>query len=297
MSTGNQEYIRDMNRAGSRFPELLILFAEFRKALFFVVEHLDDFLSGDQLLNITVQFSEAVLLLRIITLAALSAELDIPEHDTVAHRYNQREPPVQDIQQGQCSHNLDEALDNHRKTVVQGICHRVDIVREKTHDIAVASAVEELQRQCLDVFEQIAADIKDNLLCCFYHGLRVAVCCECAAPENECRNQHAAQQCVHISVRQSVDNRADHIRSKEVGSRADCYQYRYDCEHFFVSSQIRQEDAQRVFQVLWFLSAISSRCHFRLLLSSVRRKFPDKSGHPPAVQRACRSGVLSRHQE
>lgn len=96
----------------------------------------------------------------------------------------------------------------------------------------MASAVEELQRQCLDVFEQIAADIKDNLLCCFYHGLRVAVCCECAAPENECRNQHAAQQCVHISVRQSVDYRADHIRSKEVGSRADCYQYRYDCEHF-----------------------------------------------------------------
>lgn len=106
------------------------------------MEHLDDFLSGDQLLNIAIQFSEAVLLLRIITLAALSAELDIPEHDTVAHRYNQREPPVQDIQQGQCSHNLDEALDNHRKTVVQGICHRVDIVREKTHDIAVASAVE-----------------------------------------------------------------------------------------------------------------------------------------------------------
>ena len=59
-----------------------------------MVEHLDDFLSGDQLLNIAVQFSEAVLLLRIITLAALSAELDIPEHDTVAHRYNQREPPV-----------------------------------------------------------------------------------------------------------------------------------------------------------------------------------------------------------
>ena len=47
-----------------------------------------------KLLDIAVQFSEAVLLLRIITLAALSAELDIPEHDTVAHRYNQREPPV-----------------------------------------------------------------------------------------------------------------------------------------------------------------------------------------------------------
>ena len=261
------------------------------------MEHLDDFLSGDQLLNIAIQFSEAVLLLRIITLAALSAELDIPEHDTVAHRYNQREPPVQDIQQGQCSHNLDKALDNHRKTVVQGICHRVDIVREKTHDIAVASAVEELQRQCLDVFEQITADIKDDLLCRFYHRLRVAVRRECTTCEDQRRHHDTAQQCIDITVCQSIDDRADHIRSKKVGSCTYCYQHCHDCQHFLMPSQIRQEDSQRMFQVLWFLSAISSRCHFRLLLSSVRRKSPDKSGHPPAVQRACRSGVLFRHQE
>ena len=111
----------------------------------------------------------------------------------------------------------------------------------------MASAVEKLQRQCLDVFEQIAADIKDNLLCCFYHGLRVAVCCECAAPENECRNQHAAQQCMHISVCQSVDDRADHIRSQEISSRADGNEYRYNRQHFFVPSQIRQKYAQRMF--------------------------------------------------
>ena len=212
-----------------------------------MVEYLDNFLSADQLLNVSVQFSETVLLFCIISFTSFSAEFDIPEHNAIAHRYNQGEPPVQDIQQGQCSHNLDKALNDHRKAVVQGIRHRVDIVRKKTHDIAVTSAVEELQRQCLNMLEQITADVINDLLCRLYHCLRVAICRKCAATENECRDQHAAQQCMHISVCQSVDDRTDHIRSQEISSRADGNEYRYNRQHFFVPSQIRQKYAQRMF--------------------------------------------------
>ena len=88
--------------------------------LLLVIEDLDDLLAGYHLLNIGVQFAQAVLLLGVVDPAVFGAEINIPEHRRIAQHNEQREPPVEHKEHDQRTGHLDKGLDDQGKAVVQG---------------------------------------------------------------------------------------------------------------------------------------------------------------------------------
>ena len=83
-----------------------------------MIEYFDHFLSGDHFFNKTVQLPQTLLLCGIVCFTFLPTEPYIPEHDSIAGSYDQRQPPVQDIKYSQSAHHLDKALDGHGKAVI-----------------------------------------------------------------------------------------------------------------------------------------------------------------------------------
>ena len=156
-----------------------------------MIKDFDYFLTADHFFNIAVQLTKALLLFRIKNLTFCSAEFHIPEHDTIADRHDQRQFPVQDIQDHKGSDHLDKTLDCHRKTVIESICDRINIVCEQTHDIAVSLLVKKAKRQCLHMCKQISSNIKNNLLGSFYHRLRIAPGCQCSDGKNAGCHKHS----------------------------------------------------------------------------------------------------------
>ena len=78
-----------------RFAEAFVFPAERFQVFSLMIEHLDNLLPADHLLDITVQIAQAFLLLLEICLAAFPAVTDIQEHTDIAHNRNDRQPPVE----------------------------------------------------------------------------------------------------------------------------------------------------------------------------------------------------------
>ena len=154
-----------------------------------MVEYLDYLLSSHHLLNVAVQLAQAGLLAAKVVFAAAAAVLNVEKHGSIAYHDHQGQPPVEQEQQQQSAHHLDEALNDHSKAVVQRIGHRVHIIGEQAHQIAFALAVKKVQRQLLQMAVQVPADVVEHLLGGPYHDLGVAQggqgtstvdsCCHC----------------------------------------------------------------------------------------------------------------------
>ena len=59
----------------------------------------------------------------------------------------------------QRSHHLNEALNHHGETVVQSVGDGIHIVGKITHHVALFLRVKKSAGQCLQMGEQVAADI------------------------------------------------------------------------------------------------------------------------------------------
>ena len=138
-----------------------------------MVEYLHHLLARRHLLDVAVQVPQGGLLPAVICLAPLPAEADIEEHDHIAHRHHQGEPPVEDEEHGEGAHHLDKALDHHGEGVVQGVGDGVHVVGEVAHHVAVAAGVKEAQGQGLEVGEQVPPDVVEHLLGRPHHGLGI----------------------------------------------------------------------------------------------------------------------------
>ena len=262
-----------------------------------MVEHLDHLLPGGHLLHIAFQIAKSLLLAGVEETAAVGAEPDVPEHDGVPHHDQQRKPPVEHKQQNQRAHHLDKALDQQSKAVVQRVRDRVHVVREQAHQIALAVRVKVVQRQRLQMCEQVAADVLQNLLRGTDHELGVAQGRQCADDVDARGQRHNAGQIGGAAVFQhAVDDGADHVGAQQRGQRTDRRQQADDAEHDFVAAQIVHEAAQRVPQVLRALTAEWLR-HLRRPLSSGNGKFPDRSYLLPAARHACPQHAAARRPE
>ena len=142
--------------------------------LSFVIKHLDDLLSADHLFDKTIQASEIFLLMTKIITAAFPTELNIGEHEDVTEEHDDRQLPVQEKDQCQGAGDLNEALHQHRKTVVERIRDRIDIIGKAAHRISVGVGVKVAQRQRHHPMEQIFPDLFDDPLRDHDHDLCIA---------------------------------------------------------------------------------------------------------------------------
>ena len=116
-----------------------------------MVEHFDDLLAVDHLLDVAVQLAEAGLLLVVIRFAAPAAVSDVQEHGRIADGDDQRELPVEHKEHDERAGHLDEALYDHGEAVVERVGYGVHVVGEVAHDVAAVAAVEPDEGQVLQV--------------------------------------------------------------------------------------------------------------------------------------------------
>ena len=250
-----------------------------------MVKDLDDLLPADHLLNIAVHIAERGLLGRIEPGAAPGAVPDIEEHRRIAQHHNQRKLPVEHKQHRQGAGHLDKALDGHRKAVVQRIGHRVHIVCEIAHDVAMALGVKKAQRQGLDMAEQVAPDVIKHLLGGPHHRLGIAERRQSADGVDRRRGRDAAPEPRQIPPAHAVDNRPDHIGAEQVGRRADGNQHRHNQEQELVPPHVGQqrfEGKAKVFRLF------TRQRHLRSPLCAVNGRFPGRSGRRRAAPHGCR---------
>ena len=274
-------------RAGARFPQGLVLLPERPQAFLLVVEHLDHLLPGHHLLDIAVQLPQAVLLLLVIGLAPPPTEADVEEHEDIKHRHDEGKLPIEQKQHGEGAHHLDRTLDEHGKAVVERLRDRVHVVGEVAHHIAVALGVKKAEGQGLDVGEQIPPDVVEHLLGRLHHDLGIAQRREHPCAVDGGSDRHAQHQGVEAAGRQTVDHRPDHIGAKKVSQGAEGHQHRHGQEQQLVPSQVGQQGAQRVAQVLGFFSTQLPGRHGPPPLSSEMRRSPGRWDRPPAGSRGC----------
>ena len=215
-----------------------------------VVEHLDDLLPGDHFLDIGVEFTQAALLPGVVGAAAAGTEIDIPEHGGIPHQHHQRKLPVQHEQQDQRAHDLHEGLDHEGEAVVQRVGHGIHVVGEQAHQIALAVGIEELQRQFLQVGEEVAADLPQNFLGRADHDLGIAQRAEGAHQIDDRRDAHAPRQMGEGAVfQQAVDDRADHVGAQQGRQGADRSQHGHQRQQDAVAAQVAAQAAEGIAEV------------------------------------------------
>ena len=135
------------------------------------VKDLDDLLARDHFFDISVQVAKRCLLGSKETLRARARVARIQHNGRIAHECDNRELPVKDDEHSRGAHNLNGGLNHVGKAVVERLGDGVDVVGEKTHDVARARAVKITERQRLDVREQVAANIGHHVLGRAHHDL------------------------------------------------------------------------------------------------------------------------------
>ena len=272
---------------GARLAQGLVFGLENAQVGRLVVKDLDHLLAADHLLDVAVDVAQGGLLGGVVGGAALCAEPDIQEHGRIAHHHDQGQLPVEDEQQHQGARQLDEALDGHGKAVVQRVGHRVHVVGEIAHDVAVELGVEKAQRQRLDVGEQIPPDVVQHLLGGVDHSLGVAEGGQRPHPADGGGGQHPAGQGVHIPGAHAVDHRADHIGAQQVAQGADGDQHRHSQEQELVPAHIGQQGPEGEPEVFRLFTGDLPCCHRRRLLSSGNGRSPGRWGRRPAAGCGC----------
>ena len=259
-----------------------------------MVEHLYHFLPAYHLFHIAIQLAQAGLLACEIGLAARPAVADIPKHGRITHHHQQGKPPVQHKQHGQCTHNLDKALNDHGKAVVQRIRDCVHIVGKIAHYIAMAPGIEKAKGKRLDMREQVPPDIEQHLLCHVHHRLCIAEGRQHACAVNKRRGRHTAHQGRNVCTGQAVYHRPYHIGAQQVGAGAYRDQ-RCHCEQQKpVPPHVAQQLAYGKAKVFGAFSA-QLACHCHRLPSFGNGRSPDRWRPFAAAARACRTRAAARH--
>ena len=161
------------DRAGHAAPELrlellvthiVVERGKFFHTALFVVEHLDNLLAGDRLLDVTVHGTEGALLRRIVLAAQFADGETAEQKDRDERNRHERQDPA-------CRHHEDERTDQRDSSgddlgerVVDHDIDVVDIVRKAGHDLAGLARVKEPHGKLLQFCEQIVADPLDHTL-------------------------------------------------------------------------------------------------------------------------------------
>ena len=128
-------------------------------------------MARDHLFDISVQIAQRRLLGGKKALGTHARVARVQHNGHIAHERDNRELPVEDDEHGRGADHLDARLNHVGKAVVERLGDGVDVVGEKTHDVARARAVKITERQRLDVREQVAANIGHHALGRTHHDL------------------------------------------------------------------------------------------------------------------------------
>ena len=273
-------------RAFAGLAQSLVALVEFLQILVFMVEDLDHFLPADHFFDIAVQFAQIGLLMAVMLFAAPAAVANVEEHGQVTQHHEHRQPPVEDEKDHQRARHLDEALDEHGEAVVERVGDGVHVAGEIAHDVAMPAGIEKAQGQRLQMSKEVAADIVEHLLRGLDHRLRIAQSAERAHGIDAGGEDHPVDEGVQIAVYQIVDHGPDHVGAQKVAQGAERDQHGDQQEKEFVPPHIIEQLANRIAQVFRPGVVILPR-HRSSLLSSARRRSPDRWDLWPAVLRAC----------
>lgn len=241
-----------------RLPQESVFLVEGPQAVRLVVEDLDHLLAPDHLLDVAVQLAQVLLLVIEIVGALFPAVADVEEHGGVPKNDQETELPVQDEEDGQRPHNLDKTLDDHGKAVVEGIGDGVHVVGEAAHGVPVRVGVKVPERQLFHGVEEVPADVIDDLLGGFYHGLAVAEGRGRPGQVDGGGDRHAEDEPLQVPRHDIlVDDGLYHVGAKQVGSRADGDKKGHRRQQEFMHAHVGEELPKCAPQVF---GALSVRC-------------------------------------
>ena len=153
--------------AGS--PELFVLSAELRDALFFVRKDLDHLLSAHHLLDVPVHLSQ-VSLLQPEEPPGLGSDLSGGEQDPEGHAHgDQRQRNVQDAHADEDAGDAADGVDELREGLSDELPQRVRVIGVDRHDVAVGVRVKITDGKLFHVGKQIFPDAPHGPLSHLHH--------------------------------------------------------------------------------------------------------------------------------
>ena len=234
----------------ARVAQGFVAAAEFFKVRLFVVENFLDFLPLDHLLDESVEGREVFLLLRVEFAAAAAVVEDERQHQGEEPDDDDGQTRVEHDEHDDRARHNDKALDEQRETVVERFGDGVHVVGEAAHQLAVRARIEVAQRQLLRVFEQIAADLRHDLLRGAHHELVVAERAQRARAVHQRHEEHHAREPRHVAGDDViVDDGLEQIRAHDVCEARNDDHHGHGRERKLVPAEVGREPAQRLFRV------------------------------------------------
>ena len=184
-----------------------------------MAENLDHLLAGHRFLDVAVQRSQSRLL-RLVEAAAAHGDGTRREHHQRHRRHrDQGQPHVGVHHQAEGADHVDGAGNDLHHRVVQHLSHRVHVVGEPAHDIAVVVGIVKPHRQLLDPGKQVVSQAENGPLGNADHdpGLKIL-----GGDPHRIDGRHPKErgkQLFRAALRrgQAVNDGAEHIRTCQGG--------------------------------------------------------------------------------
>ncbi len=215
------------HRADLLVAHIVVEHIELLDAGALVVEHLDDLLAVDGLLDVAVDSAQRRLLRRIVLVARRAdpaAQLHEQRHE---HHRDERQPNVGVEHHGERADQRHRAGNDAQQAVIQHGADVVHVVGEAAHDLAVVLGVVKAHRQRLQLVEQVVAQLLNRAL----RHLDDQPALEIRAGDADQigraqQRQHAAQigdahRRAQAGIGHVVDDRAHDVGGGHVRHRAD----------------------------------------------------------------------------
>ena len=216
----------------------------------------------------------------------------VERYRRVAGQRDERKAPVQHHEQREGAHRLDERLHRVGEAVVERLRDGIDVVGEVAHDVTIAHAVEERQRQALYVGEKVTPDVVDDPLRRTDHGLGVAPGSQGTQRVDGRREDDQADESLVVTCAHRVDDGLYHVGPQKCRKPARRDEHRHGQELHARVAHVGQKRPQRVAQVPRTRGHPSPSSHPRPpprgcpILSETHRA-PDRWDRLQAVRHAC----------
>ena len=173
ISHDRHEDIRVFIRGESIFVKVAVELIEILFGVFLVAKDLDDLLSRDHFLNISVDRAERGLLLHEVLSARSRNVLRREDYKCYGDYCDKSEDRTERDHCAEHRHKSDKRRERLDKALRDHLSERIGIVRISAHYIAVRVGVEIFDRQMLHFFEHFVSDIAENALRHNDHYLRM----------------------------------------------------------------------------------------------------------------------------
>ena len=227
--------------------------------LLLVVEHLDDLLTLDHLLNVAVEVAQSGLLPLEADPAASTDDLHHQKHQTKEGEGDQSQRPVQ-IQQHPDGAQERQGVGQHiGEAVVDHFGHRVDVVGEAAHEVAGLVGVEVAQGEPLQLIEQILTQGGHRALGHPHHDAGVHIGAQSRQHEHQPHQHQQLQQTGEVAGEDVVvDGGLEEVAAGHGTHGAEQQADGHQHQQALIAAHIVQQLLHRTSQVLGPLIAVAA---------------------------------------